>query len=318
MAESPDVQAWLDFFQRTNSPADDATRLQAAQAYVAEGAKPPTPQLTENQQNAFDLLREAFRSYGLESLVPQIDSFIRKGYSDAQTDLALRQTQEFKQRFAGNEALRAAGKNVLSIPEYLATENQMQEVLRQYGMPSAFGERDYLAKLIGNQVSANELADRVKAASDFVNATPQVVRDQYRTLYGVNESDLTAAFLDPAVAEPIINSRIRTATVAGAAVTAGVQPSLAEQIGQTQPNISYAQAEQGFAQAAQAAARGERLGAIYGDKYGIEEAQKETFGLAGGVQAEQTRRKLASKERAAFSGTAAVRAGSLAQETGGI
>lgn len=318
MAENPDVQAWLDFFQRTNSPADDATRLQAAQYYVSQGTKAPAVQLSEEQQSAFDILRETFKSYGLESLVPQIDSFIRKGYSDAQARLALQQTQEFKQRFAGNEALRAAGKNALRIDEYLTVESQMQEVLRQYGMPSAFGERDYLAKLIGNQVSANELGDRVKAASDFVNATPQIVRDQYRTLYGVNESDLTAAFLDPTVAEPIINNRIRMATISGAAITAGVQPTFADQIGQAIPNISYAEAERGFAEAAGRAPRGEQLSAIYGDQYGIEEAQKESFGLAGGVEATATRKKLASKERAAFSGTAAVRAGSLAQETGGI
>ena len=127
-----------------------------------------------------------------------------------------------------------------------------------------------------------------------------------------------AALLNPVLAEPVINDRIRKATITGAAKDQGVSTSLTEQIASATPDITYTQAAQGFAEAQELGTRGQALSQIYGDQYGIEEATKETFGLAGAAQAEKTKKKLASKERAAFSGSSAIRAGSLAQEKGSL
>jgi len=324
VAETPAVQAWVDYYAREypNEPNKNAL-LSYARNQANAGKTPPTTTSstadTQKQVAAIDILKEAFSQYGLSSLIDDIDSYIQQGYTDPDTiKLMLEKTDEYKKRFAGNEMLRKAGKNVLRVDEYLSAENEMQQNFRQLGLPAEFGSKDYIAKIIGAGVSVNEATTRAKSASDMVYATPASVRNEYLRLYGVGAGDLMAAFLDPAVAEPIINERIRKSTIGGAARDQGVQSNLVNEIASATPDITYTQAAQGFAQAQQEGMRGEKLSQIYGDQYGIQEATQETFGLAGAAKAETTKKKLASKERAAFSGSSGIRAGSLAQEKGGI
>lgn len=320
MAETPAVQAWVDYYAREfpNEP-DKAALLAYARNFASQGKTPPTTTNstadTQKQVAAIDILKEAFNQYGLSSLIDDIDRYIQQGYTDPDTiELMLAKTDEYKKRFAGNEMLRKAGKNVLSIDQYLSAENQMQQNFKQLGLPAEFGSKDYIAKIIGGGTSVNEATSRAKSASDMVYSTPASVRNEYLRLYGVGAGDLMAAFLDPAVAEPIINERIRKSTIGGAARDQGVQSNLVNEIASATPDITYTQAAQGFAQAQQEGMRGEKLSQIYGDQYGIQEATQETFGLAGAAKAETTKKKLASKERAAFSGSSGIRAGSLAQD----
>lgn len=320
MAETPAVQAWVDYYAREfpNEPDKDAL-LAYARAQGNAGKTPPTTTGsttdTQKQVAAIDILKQAFNEYGLSELIDVIDSYIQQGYTDPDTiELMLAKTEPYKRRFAGNEMLRQAGKNVLSIGEYLSVENQMQQNFKQLGLPEGLRSKDYIAKIIGSGTSVNEATSRAKSASDMVYSTPQSVRDEYLRLYGVGVGDLAAAFLDPAVAEPIINERIRKSTIGGAARDQGVSTSLVNEIASATPDITYTQAAQGFAEAQQLGVRGERLSSIYGDQYGIQEATQETFGLAGAAKAETTKKKLASKERAAFSGSSGIRAGSLAQD----
>ena len=318
MAETPAVQAWVDYYAREfpNEP-DKAALLAYARNQGNAGKTPPTTTnstaATQKQVAAIDILKEAFNEYGLSSLIEEIDKYIQQGYTDPDTiQLMLAKTQPYKDRFAGNEMLRAAGFNALPINEYLSVENEMRNQLKY--MPERFSSTKELAKLIGGRLAPNEVGRRVKAAEDFVTQTPQSVRDEYLRMYGVNSNDIAAALLNPVLAEPVINDRIRKATITGAAKDQGVSTSLTEQIASATPDITYTEAAQGFAEAQELGTRGQELSQIYGDQYGIEEATKETFGLAGAAQAETTKKKLASKERASFSGSSAVRAGSLAQE----
>lgn len=327
MAYSPDVQAWLDYY-KTNPDTKNVPEAQLvpyAESFVRQNKVPPTPgapigsapvQLSGADKDARDILIGELNRWGLGELVDDFENYIQRGYSPAQADLELRKTEQFKKRFAGNEALTKSGFNAYSIPEYLSIENEMRNALKY--MPKQFSSTEELAKLIGGRVSAAEVGRRVQAAQDFVYQTPQSVRDEYLRMYGVSSNDIAAALLNPVLAEPVINERIRKATITGAAKDQGVSTSLTEQIAQATPDITYTQAAQGFAQAQELGTRGEKLGQIYGDQYGIEEATKETFGLAGAAQAEKTKKKLASKERASFSGSAGIRAGSLAQEKGAI
>lgn len=274
--------------------------------------------LTGADLDAFELLSATFAEYGLGDLTDLIKNYITEGYGDDTIVLKLRQTPEYAKRFAGNELLRKAGKAPLDEATYVDVENEMKNAMIFYGLSEDYYQRDDLAKMIGGSVSPNEVRDRVKSAYELVNSTPSSVRDEYARLYGVTSIDLMGAFLNPEVAKPLIDKRIATATISGAAMDQGISSTLTEQIREVNPNLTYAQAAQGFAQAQQLGTRGQELSQIYGDQYGIEEATQETFGLAGGAKAETTKKKLASKERASFSGSSGVRAGSLAQEKGGI
>lgn len=323
MAYSPDVQTWLDYY-KTNPDTrsiPEAQLVPYAESFVRQNKLPPAPgtpisaspvQLSGGDKDARDILIGELNRWGLGELVDDFESYIQRGYSPAQADLELRKTEPFKKRFAGNEMLTKAGFNALSIGEYLSVENEMRNQLKY--MPKQFSSTEELAKLIGGRLAPNEVGRRVKAAEDFVTQTPQSVRDEYLRMYGVNSNDIAAALLNPVLAEPVINDRIRKATITGAAKDQGVSTSLTEQIASATPDITYTEAAQGFAQAQELGTRGQALSQIYGDQYGIEEATKETFGLAGAAQAEKTKKKLASKERAAFSGSTGIRAGSLAQD----
>jgi hypothetical protein len=275
-------------------------------------------ELDSKQLDAFEFLSTTFAEYGLGDLSSLIKDYITQGYGDDTIILKLRQTPQYAQRFAGNEMLRKAGNTPYDEGTYLQLEKDMKNAMIEYGLSEDFYQRDDLAKIIGGSVAPNEVRDRVKAAYDLVNSTPASVRDEYARLYGVTSIDLMGAFLNPEVAKPLIDKRVANATIGGAARDQGINPTLTEQIREVNPNLSYADAARGFSQVQQEGMRGQELSSIYGDQYGIEEATQETFGLAGGAKAETAKKKLASKERASFGGSSGVRAGSLAQEKGGI
>ena len=322
MAESAEVQAWLDYYSYNPTGLDQATLLAYARGYASAGKKPPAITLTAKDQNYYEDMKSSFVNLGIDdpsgTLAKQLFDLLVKGYSGDSLNLKLRETEAYQTRFAGNKGLRERGFNTLEPADYISAEDAMRESLTFYGMPKEMTDRGYLAGIIGNGISAKELNQRVGTAAQVVYSSPASVRDEYARMYGISSGDLIAGFLDPKVAEPILQRRVATATTFAAAKDQGVQTTLADQIAAANPEINYTQAAERFSQVQQEGVRGQALSQIYGDQYGIEEATKETFGLAGAAEAETTKKKLASKERASFSGSSGIRAGSLAQEKGGI
>lgn len=281
----------------------------------------PEQQYNVDLQNQYNVetYRALFTEYGIDdrngSLYNQLLGFVQAGLTGDALDLALRGTSEYQERFKGNKALKDSGQATWSPAEYISIEKSMFNSMTQFGIPKEFMTNDYYAKLIGGGISPNELNDRVAEAAQVVYSSPSSVRDEYARLYGISSGDLIAGFLDPKVAEPILKKRVATSTIGAAAKDQGVRSNMVNNIASANEGISYSDAARGFAQAQQLGTRGQELSQIYGgDKYGIEEATKETFGLAGAAKAETTKKKLASKERASFSGSSGIRAGSLSQD----
>lgn len=134
----------------------------------------------------------------------------------------IRQTDEYKARFSGNEMRRAAGLNVLSEAEYLNLENTYRSIMHSYGIPSgAFDTQSYLAGLIAGDVSPNEVNDRLRIYADAAYNAPTEVRDALQRLYGVSEGGLTAFFMDPERALPLLEAEYKAAGVASASSRAG-------------------------------------------------------------------------------------------------
>lgn len=114
----------------------------------------------------------------------------------------------FDQRFAGNKALRDAGKTEYSYSNYLALEQELQNDLRDAGFPPGFyDDQASLAKLIGGEVSRSELRDRAQAAYVAVKQADPGTVAELKNLYGVSEGDLAAYFLDPAKAVDAMGKR---------------------------------------------------------------------------------------------------------------
>ena len=268
-------------------------------------------------QSAFDLMFGILQEYGLESLGDRLKELIVGGVEDqASLTLSLQDTDEWKQRFAGNEALKKNGLPVLSVAEYLATERAMSQVMRQHGLPEGFYDdpADF-AKFIGNSVSPSEVEERVRSWSDLATrGTDPAIRDQLRAM-GMGDGDLTAYFMDPERAAPLIQQKYKTALIGASARRAGLTTDTAYAERLAGMGITEQQAQAGYALISENLDATTRLGDIYGDGYNQRDFESEVF--QGDGNATRKRKRLASQERASFSGQSGVAQGSLRQSSAG-
>lgn len=115
----------------------------------------------------------------------------------------------FDKRFAGNKALRDAGKPEYSYSNYIQLEQELQGDLRDAGFPPGFyDDSESIAKFIGGEVSRAELRDRAQAAYVAVRQAEPGTVAELKNLYGVNEGELAAYFLDPQKAMDAMGKRM--------------------------------------------------------------------------------------------------------------
>lgn len=132
--------------------------------------KDPSPELPGEtlpgaQRNAYVSLKNYFDSLGLGTLAPKILEFLQEGYGNDQISILLQETEEYKKRFAGNEARKKAGYKVLSPAEYLALEDSYQSIMQAAGLPKGFyDQHSDFVNWIGGDVSPKEVQDRVQYA----------------------------------------------------------------------------------------------------------------------------------------------------------
>jgi hypothetical protein len=272
--------------------------------------------LTESQQSAFDILNNMLSTYGLGSLTGVLKNILLQGITDQnEISLKLQATDQWKQRFAGNEMLRQKGLPVLDVAQYLSVEQSYAQVLKNYGLPAGFYDDPHdFAQFIGNSVSANELQQRAAMYADVARREDPALKEQLSAM-GLSQGDLLAYMMDPTRAAPLIQQKYQTALIGGAARRAGITPDTTYAQHLADLGISEQQASQGYGQIAQELPAEQRLGQIYKDNISQSDLESETFDGNGAVTAKKKR--LASQERAAFSGSSGVGQGSLSRTTSG-
>lgn len=271
---------------------------------------------TDEQEGAFALMRQMLETYGLGSLNHVLRKLILDGMTEpAQVTLALQETNEWKTRFAGNEALKQKGLPVLSVAEYLATEQSYAQALKQYGLPQGFYDdpQDF-AKWIGNAVSPNELVQRAQMYSDIVKREDPAVKEQLKSM-GFNEGDILAFVMDPTRAQPLIQQKYQTTLLGAAARRAGVVADNGYLQHLSDIGVTEQVAAQGYGLISENISSLSTLAQIYGVDYDQADFEQEVFEQDG--QATRKRKRLASQERAAFSGSSGATRGSLSQNTAG-
>lgn len=283
----------------------------------AQAALDKAMQNVEDNSDAFALLKDIFTAYGLESLIPEIEGYMKQGIGPNQATLLLKQTTAYKTRFAGNEKRRNAGLNVISEAEYLALENDYTSTLKAYGLQNQFGidrktKQSKMADIIGADISAVEFKDRIDTAVSRVQQADQNTKDQLKNFYGIGDTDLVGYFLNPTQALPELKNKVTTAEIGGAAIAQGLTTTEATARDLTKYGVDLATARQGYATIADILPTTEKLADIYKEEniqYNQAAAEAETFkGLAS---EKRKRQKLAAKEVAAFSGQSGVARGSL-------
>jgi hypothetical protein len=282
--------------------------LLAQQRAAEEAAK-------RDRESAYDLLYNEFNKYGLGSLVEDIKGLIQSNISPSRFAIELQNTKAYQQRFSANQNRIKAGLRALTPAEYIGLEDQYQNVMRNYGLPTSYYTKDATGKQSGfdkfleGDVSAAELEDRVITAQQRVlNSNPEVLT-ALKTFYGdsITNGDILAYALDPSKALTDIKRKVTAAEIGGAALAQGLQAQGATAESLAGLGITKAQAQQGYANVAEILPRGSQLADIYGQQpYTQETAETEVFNTQGSAQAAARRRKLKSLEEASFGGSSGV------------
>jgi hypothetical protein len=296
-------------------PQKTAAQLAAeAQLRAAElAAKTAAAESQAGRQSAYDLLYSQFKTYGLESLVEPLKGLITTGVSPAEFTIKLRDTDAYKKRFSANAARVQKGLRALDEAEYIALEDQYQNVMRNYGLPSSYYEKGAMGvqpgftNLIAGNVSAAELESRVQQAVDVVEKGPKEYVDAIKQFYpDISRGDLLAYVLDPEKALTKIQARIGAAKIGGEYLRGGLATDVARAEELPRQGVQAVQA---------LAPRGGMLSEIYQTgPYGQAQVEEEVYGLAGASEAKKRREKLTALETASFSGSSGAAQGALGRE----
>ena len=308
-AAAASAQAQNATLQQQLLAAQQANQLSADQAKAG-------------RQSAYDILINEFTRYGLASLVEPLKGLVQENISPAEFGLRLQQTDAYKKRFAANADRIAKGLVALSPAEYIAMEDQYQNIMRNYGLPASYYAKDSIGtqtgfnQLLANDVSAAELEDRVATAQQRIEQAPPQVKEALKQFYpDITNGDILAYSLDPTKALTDIKRKVTAAEIGGAAALQGmaVNAARAEELGSY--GITGAQARQGYADIASIEPRGSQLASIYGfEPYTQTTAEQEIFNLGGAAEAAKKRKKLIETEKATFSGSAGTASGALSRD----
>lgn len=297
-----DAQAYATYQASLNSAASNKALLETQTKANLEAAQ-------ANRQSAYDLLLQQFSQYGLASLVTPLKDLITSNISPSEFALRLTETDAYKKRFAANQARINQGLRALSPAEYIGLEDQYQNIMRNYGLPTSYYTKDSMGtqtgfeKFIGNDVSASELEDRIATAQKRVlNTNPEVLQALKQFYPDLNNSDILAYTLDPTRGLEEIKRKVTAAEIGGAALAQGLQASGGTAEALAGLGVTKQQAQQGYQTIGEFLPTATKLGAIYQNNYDQSTAEQEVFGTAGAATAAQKRKKLSQLETAAFSG----------------
>lgn len=233
--------------ERPPSYDDDfeTRRMREQQSYEASVR---ATQEAQRQQNAISTIKGVLDSYGLTSLYNRIVGFIQDGYDENAVMILIRTTPEYKQRFPAMDALAQKGR-AISEAEYISYEQTASNLERRYGLPQGMLMGN-VTNLLTNEVSAAELNDRVLLASAASIQAPADIKQQFREYYGIDSGGLTAYFLDPQVATPLLEKQFASAVIGTEAARQGIGIDAYGAENLQSLGITQEAARQGFGQVA--------------------------------------------------------------------
>ena len=263
-------------------------------------------EITKEDRDAFALLEQTFRDYGLSELVPIIKGYMQKNLGPKQAALELRNEPAYKARFAGNEVRRASGMNALSEAEYLALEDSYSQTLRAYGVQNYLGtdaksRQKVMSDIIANDISATEFKDRIETVVSRVNNADKQVKETLKAFYDIKDEDLTGYFLNPKENLPKLQEKVTAAEIGAAAKAQGLTTGVTGAAALAQFGITKQEAQAGYATIGEFMPTATKLGDIYNDSYTQNLAEQEVF--KGTASAKRKRQQLAEREVGSFSGS---------------
>jgi hypothetical protein len=228
------------FFRETNQTPDDPDKFAREQAEEFERRR---------VNNVVTTLRGLMDNYGLSSLMGKIEGFVKEGLDDNAVLTMIRDTPEYRQRFPAMAALSAKNKAITE-GEYIEFERNASQLERAFGLPAGMLGTDAITNLLTNEVSANELEQRVTMAAAGAYQASSELRDTFTRFYGIDSGGLTAYFLDPDKALPLLNKQYAASKIGAEAQMQdfSINAGLAEQLADA--GIGQEEARAGFSETA--------------------------------------------------------------------
>lgn len=273
--------------------------------------------LTGPQRNAWVVIQNMLKEYGLETMSGRVLELIKEGYQADAISYLLQDSPEYKQRFKANDARRKAGLSVLSPREYLALERSYRQVLQAAGMPTGFYDSlDDYAGWIGGDVSPAEIQDRAVMAAEAVNQADPYFKQALKDYYGVKEGQLAAFMLDSKRALPLLQRDVKAAQIGGAGKRHGLAaPGLDRAQSWADRGVTAAQADEAYGTMAGFLPDAGKIGGRFNETYDQVDAEEELLGNS--ALASEKRKRLSAMETSLFSGNSAARSESLSTRTSG-
>jgi len=310
----------------TNTASNTAIVANTADLVAQQNAKAIADEKLAGRQSAYDILYNEFNKYGLGSLVEEVKTLITdQSASPSQFAIALQNTQAYQTRFSANKDRIKAGLTAISPAQYLALEDQYQNVMRNYGLPASYytkdstGKQPGFDKFIAGDVSAVELEDRIMTAQKrVINSNPEVSYALKNFYPDITNGDILAYALNPQQGLTDIKRKITSAEIGGAALRSGLTTSLTDAEYLQKYGVDKAMAEKGYSTIGGGLQRGSQLASIYGeDPYTQTKAEQEVFNVPGAEEARKARLKITGLEKASFGGQTGISSGALARDRAG-
>ena len=218
-----------------------AARLKADQDFE-------TASKMREQDQAISTVKAVFSEYGLESLYDTIVDYARKDYSADTIAIMLRETPQYKARFPAMAALSSKNRGI-SEGEYIEFETLAAGLERRNGFPPGMLTGN-VTKLLENEVSIDELNNRVTLATAASIQAPQDLKDTLSQYYNVGAGGLAAYFLDPSVATPLLEKQYASAQIGAEAArqNIGIDVGVAQNLQEL--GVTQVQAQEGFGRVA--------------------------------------------------------------------
>lgn len=221
----------------------------------------------QQRSDAFAAVSQMLEEYGLGGLSDTVRQWSQQDLSASEISLKIRETKEFKDEYGGVlDARKKAGLPAVSVSDILGFRKRAAELFQAAGLPKGFHDdkSDY-DKFIAGDVSLAELSDRINLAAQAAYKAPQETRDALAQ-WGMGPGDMTAFWLNPDVAQPLLERKLAAAQLAGASIRTGFGSlSETQAIGLTQLGVTSEEATTGFSQLQQSQE-------LFGSQDGTEES----------------------------------------------
>lgn len=282
-----------------------------------------TPKPDGEMIDAFALLADQLRQWGLESLANSFISLATQGFKPQEAmnkikyDTSINPATgkawnaDYTKRFSGNAARIKQGLNAYTEAEYLQLEDSYADTLRRNNLTTLIGtnaeaNQAQFAGYMEKGLSATEFADRIDEVSKRVIYADKETKDQFKQFFpALTDTDIISYVLRPDIVMPVLRTKIAAAEISGVAKQVGLGATslgMAETLAQA--GVSKEEARAGYGQIAEFLPDAELYSQIYkqeGITYNRETAERDV--LLNQADATRKRKRLASLERASFEGS---------------